>query len=182
MDGRLFLDKHLCWQIGNSRTRSVKVWKDRWIPPLKSHSLPICEDPELNKDSVVDCFIEDRQWNLSQIAGFIREEFVQAIKQIPLSSREREGEDKVIWVPARNGICNVKAGYNRAHSKEVEKTDTASSSVAITTDWKNLWSISMVPRIKNLAWRHLANAVAINEELIKRRRWNTDLCPVCEMR
>lgn len=57
IDGRDFLKKDLCWQIGDGET--ARVWKDNWIPTIPNHRLCPTTQKQRESDQVGATLITD---------------------------------------------------------------------------------------------------------------------------
>ena len=88
--------------------------------------------------------------------------------------------DKLFWTAAPNGVYSVGLGYKKAVSLSLEGRNEASSSFYLTQwDWKAIWRLKTLPKIQHFIWRCLTRSVATNQELCRRKKAPTTLCPLC---
>jgi len=72
------------------------------------------------------------------------------ICKLPLPSRTRS--DTIIWNASPNGSYTVKSAYKMC----VNISDQLSN-YHVPGDWKLIWSLRVLPKIKHFSWRLLRN-------------------------
>ncbi|KAK4270407.1 hypothetical protein QN277_023445 [Acacia crassicarpa] len=89
-------------------------------------------------------------------------------------------EDKLVWTKSKNGVYTVKLGYHsRKSCKSANVARPSSSTVIHPSCWKSIWKIKVIPRVQQFIWRLLSRAIATKAALVRRRRSQDNLCPVC---
>ena len=99
------------WIVGNGR--SVKIWRDRWLPSPESFKVtsPQGLGTELERvDQLIDS--EYGGWKTDLIKENFRPLEVEKILSIPLSPRLLE--DSEVWAWSKNGLFTVRSAYGVA--------------------------------------------------------------------
>lgn len=81
----------------------------------------------------------------------------------------------------RNGIYTVKSGYwvAKDQEKDLPIKDPGMSYVVPNSLWKNVWRLSIPPKIQHFVWRICVGAVATRSALFKRKCAVNPMCPIC---
>jgi hypothetical protein len=99
----------LVWRERNRR--SIKIWKDKWLPTPTTHTV---QSPigRLGKDAIVYELIDVdmRCWNTNAVFENFVDEVAKVILNIPLS--HFFPRDRVIWLGTTSGIFSVKSAYH----------------------------------------------------------------------
>ena len=118
-----------------------------------------------------------RQWNEELIDGiFASDEAAIIKKKIPLG--RLANEDVLIWPYSNNGSYTCKSGY-RFLKEEVELPSNQQPSTLETRLWKQLWSLQVRNKVRNLLWHACRNAMPTKASLVRRTIIDDPLCDRC---
>ncbi|PKA51938.1 putative mitochondrial protein [Apostasia shenzhenica] len=108
-EAKQVVDMGFIWRIGNGK--SVKIWKDKWIPRRWSFR-PFSPIKNLHEHTTVDALINPviGQWNISLLVDNFFCEDVEAISNIPLG--DLTSPDQKIWANHPSGRYSVHSAYN----------------------------------------------------------------------
>ena len=104
-----------------------------------------------------------RQWNEGLIDGIFASDEAAIIKKIPLG--RIASEDVLIWPHSSNGRYSCKSGY-RFLKEEADLSYNQQSSATDTQLWKNLWSLQVPNKVRNLLWRACRDAMPTKANLV----------------
>jgi hypothetical protein len=110
--------------------------------------------------------------------------FVQEDADEILSIPIREHmEDSVAWHFDDKGVFSIKSAYRLGVSLRDSKQDrdasSSSSTDAVSSLWKNIWSLKLPSKVKIFTWRLCHNSLPTRMN-IKRKRVELDtVCPMC---
>ena len=106
-----------------------------------------------------------RQWNEELIDGIFASDEAAIIKKIPLGRLATE--DVLIWPYSDDGSYTCKSGY-RFLQVEAELPSNQQPSTLDTHLWKQLWSLQVPNKVRNLLWRACRNAMPTKASLVRR--------------
>lgn len=91
----------------------------------------------------------------------INHSVVQQILAIP--RRSCHDEDHLIWPWEKNDVYSVRSGYHWLRNREesVVSNYVGSSHLVDNRIWSGIWSLKVVPKIKNFLRRAISNALAV---------------------
>lgn len=156
----------------------MRIGYDRWIGsenPTKPRVVLHDEYQHRCVSSLIDK--EEKMWNHDLIEHLFHAEEVKKIKSIPLSSNLPE--DKRIWRLTNHGFFTVKSAYHLAVKKFSQIHNKRPSSSEVAPEWKKLWHIDVIPRVKMFLWRACANALPTRTNLCQRGIEIDPMCTVC---
>ena len=118
-----------------------------------------------------------RQWNEELIGGIFASDEVAIIKKIPLGRIALE--DVLIWPHSSNGRYSCKSGY-RFLKEGAELSYKQQPSAPDTHLWKNLWSLQVPNKVRNLLWHACRDAIPTKANLVRRKIIEDPLCDRCQ--
>lgn len=160
-----------CFQIGSGS--QVCVWTDPWLP----YPAPHCPVPRINSIALDEEFKVDslllpfsRSWNASLVRDLFSAEDAAIILNIPVPRSHQD--DKLIWTADCNGEFSLKSVHTliNAHSFQ--------SSLLTAEEWKSLWRIPMLDRLKLFLWKVAWNCLPSmdNVERLSHNSVEDNLC------
>ena len=120
-------------------------------------------------------FIKNREWDVQKLKEVFWPFDVEAIRQIPLSSRSVD--DSYSWHFEENGIFSVRSGY-----KVALNTKLLSSPSSRGVDygwWRKMWGLNIPPKVKHFMWRAFHDLLPCNDNLYRRGICHSRTCPRC---
>ena len=153
--GREVLQRGARWRVGNGD--SIKIWQHSWLP--RKHTPQLMSYPISSMENAKVAVLIDestRQWNEERIDGIFASDEAAIIKKISLGRLATE--DVLIWPYSNDGRYTCKSGY-RFLKEEVELSSNQQHSTPDTHLWKQLWSLQVPNKVRNLLWRTCRNAM-----------------------
>ena len=117
-----------------------------------------------------------KQWNHEVIDGVFAQDEAALIKKIPLG--RIASEDILFWPYSPDGRYNCKSGY-RFLKKEAQLQTAQEPHNQDSMLWKNIWSLIVPNKVKNLLWRACQNATPTKANLVQRTIIEDPLCDRC---
>ena len=124
---------------------------------------------------------QPRRWKndaLNQLfSGFV----VEKIMSLPLSYQA--SPDKLIWAASTSGkYCVNKSAYYllKDHYEEKSNCGEASNGEMMKVLWNRVWSLHILPKVKNFIWRACLNILPTKINLKKKKITTDGFCPICE--
>jgi hypothetical protein len=159
---------------------SIEAWADPWIPrgtTRRPRTLNGLDEPIQVADLIDQ---ESGQWDEDLIRFVFVQEDADEILSIPI--REHM-EDSVAWHFDNKGVFSIKSAYRLGVSLRDSKQDrdasSSSSTDAVSSLWKNIWSLKLPSKVKIFTWRLCHNSLPTRMN-IKRKRVELDtVCPMC---
>ncbi|KAF8413256.1 hypothetical protein HHK36_001232 [Tetracentron sinense] len=177
---KLLHSEHIPGSGASTAGRLIRMWEDRWIPSLYGLKLYSRKPVDCPWERVGD-FIDSscHSWNLERLSQVLTAEEVLAIRKIPISSTCQE--DYLVWHHTKLGIFTVRSAYHNSISRNpLGRARNPSSSVVIPSGcWKLLWQLPIPPKMIWFVWRCLHNAIAVNDNVAKKRVPIDPLCSFC---
>jgi len=181
MFGKRLLERGILWRVGNGK--EIRIMKDRWILDMPCTPLhPMVQIPdELKVNALID--ESTRQWNEELIRICFSSANAECILSIPLSHNQIP--DYVSWPQTKTGIYTVKSAYIMTKSEDVHLKASimgkgeSSDQVRSAKEWKHLWSIKALPKMKIVLWRFAHNCLPTGQKLRIRNTPAYDLCYHC---
>ena len=134
------IDRGPRWCIGNGE--SVSIWKDRWIPKLKSFKATSPHAVHQNEERVSSLLdVVSRCWDVPKVRAMFLPHEAVVILSIRISFRLPE--DSMCWAWSLNGKFLVKSAYLVAQKCLKEgrgRTDGGSSSN--NSSMKAIWKLT----------------------------------------
>ncbi|CAA7021923.1 unnamed protein product [Microthlaspi erraticum] len=172
--GRDLLKEKLGKIIGNGKKTSV--WDDPWLS-TKEPKRPMGPAPRQFKDfKVADLFIPNtRRWNEELINVLLPSCKEEILCIIPGSY---EVEDRLAWLPQRNGEYTVKTGYYVARGRSL--TDQQAAGTQDNFHWiTDIWNGKFAPKLKLFLWKSVQGALPVGENLAMRGIMSQSRCTHC---
>ncbi|XP_026419793.1 uncharacterized protein LOC113315751 [Papaver somniferum] len=142
-----------CFMEVNNGKRT-RIWQDRWIAGMNQP--PTSSSPEHTSFTFVNELIEQNtnEWNTALLSKLFDVVTVSCITMIFLDVTQ---EDKLIWMPAKDGNFSVKSTYNMlSHGQN----DTQVNGIPVlTSTWKALWNCKLAHRIKLFIWKCIRDII-----------------------
>nr|POE97055.1 hypothetical protein CFP56_48039 [Quercus suber] len=101
----------------------------------------------------------------------------QQILGIPLSSKQVPG--LLIWASTKLGRYTTKSAYKMLTSKCETSTSGISDTLAQTSCWRRIWSLSVPNKIKHFLWRACRESLPTKKNLLVRNVTRDALCKWC---
>ena len=159
----MVLQRGARWRVGNGD--SIKIWQHSWLP--RKHPPQLLSYPSSFMENAKVAMLIDgstRQWNEELIGGIFASDEVAIIKNIPLGRIALE--DVLIWPHSSNGRYSCKSGY-RFLKEEAELSYKQQPSAPDTHLWKNLWSLQVPNKVRNLLWHACRDAIPTKANLVR---------------
>lgn len=158
--------------------RSIKVWKDRWLPTPITHTVQ--SHPRVLVDNAMITALinpERRCWNVELIKEVFTVDEARVIENIPLS--HFLPLDRLIWRGTKNGVFTMQSAYHL--SKELlERVGGQSSYVEKDQGVRKvIWSMEVSNPVKLFIWHACHNLLPTKENLFKRKVVEESTCPCC---
>lgn len=99
------------------------------------------------------------------------------ILAMPLSFRRPR--DRRIWRYTKHGFFTVRSAYHVAVSKYSHIRDNRPSGSSTPKEWKDLWKLKVIPRVRLFLWKVCNNSLPTRVNLCKRGVHNDPLCLLC---
>ena len=125
---------------------------DYWLPSKNHLRILSLAMDDLLEDKVSSLINHQTwSWGESLLVTLFSPQEVQLIKSIPL--RNVLPKDFLYWPHSSSGTYTVKSGYNFL-SQDLPMQDTVRGTSNIGSSvWKNIWSLKVLNKFKNLLWR-----------------------------
>lgn len=120
-------------------------------------------------------------WDQALVRDIFWEEDVQDILAIPVHIGR---EDLLAWHFDKKGVFSVKSAYHTLHGQSIreakkQKGESSRAQQENRLEWKQVWSLNCIPKIKHFVWRLAHNSLPVQMN-IRRRGMDIDTrCPVC---
>jgi hypothetical protein len=158
--GLELMKKGIINRIGNGQ--ATRIWRDNWLPrPMSLWPSGSCRPCRLRK---VSHLIRQGSgsWHEAVVHRYFYPWDVDEILKMKLPSVDMS--DSVAWHYEKFGLFSVKSAYRLALMID---HDLGSSGSSTAPDggrmvWKNLWNLSIPPKIKVFLWRVTNNELATN--------------------
>lgn len=119
------------------------------------------------------------RWDEHKISSLFPRAQGMAILQTPKGLIKEN--DRLIWPHQPSRKFSVKSGYQIAKQQASSVSVVVGPSHAIPDElWASIWSSLVPPKIRNFVWRACHNALAVKNNLHRRRISPSNLCPVCQ--
>ncbi|KAL0014289.1 hypothetical protein SO802_001358 [Lithocarpus litseifolius] len=150
--------KGACYLVGDDT--SINIWNDPWVPWLQGFiskpksptlpNLPTQGSSLINHD--LHC------WKPHIINEVFEPQSAQAVLSIPNPITPRV--DKLCWILESKGVFTVKSAY-KASLPQVPTHSTP------LVDWKKIWKLNTLQRIKLFLWRLGSNVLPTKENILR---------------
>jgi hypothetical protein len=94
----------------------------------------------------------------------------------------KPSRDIITWLPEKNSVFTVRSAYKLAMEEELVQCSFATSSSrpdGRDECWKKIWRANVPPKVKTFAWKAAANALATEENNLRRHMHVTGMCKIC---
>lgn len=124
------------WRVGDGK--SIKIWKDPWLPNANSHFIE-SEMPLQLANATVDSLFEltGKNWDWDILSDLFVQKDRDSITKIPISVSKPK--DKMIWNLEEKGVYTVKSCYRNI----MGEFQSPASSI-----WTRMWSFHLPPKVK----------------------------------
>ncbi|WOL07415.1 hypothetical protein Cni_G16156 [Canna indica] len=147
----------------------IDIQNDPWISNLPLNKWPTYVNKKMISGfSKVSELISNKCWNLELVLEIFGEYHFNIIACIYIP--KRSVKDKWIW--CSNGDLNCKSAYNFVAERKhvVEKPNV---------NWNTLWSLKVIPRVKNFIWKLLWGRIPTSCYLSGISKISPSHCYVC---
>ena len=117
------------------------------------------------------------KWIKERVTQEIFPHEAQRILGIPLSSNRVP--DLLIWAGTKLGRYSTKNAYKMLTSKHDFSTPSPSDTLAQTSCWRRIWSLSIPNKIKHFLWRACHESLPTKKNLLARNVIRNALCEWC---
>lgn len=156
--GRDILKKGIGWIVGNDN--HINLWNDPWLSPT-TPSRPIGPPNKEATKLLVSDLINQRtgQWDVKKIRTELRHH-EEDIRKIILPTSKVE--DKLRWLPDKNGKYTTKSGYVVAKKNKSQLDEDE-------FNWNAcVWRLKTSPKLKLFLWKALNQALSVGTILAMR--------------
>ncbi|XP_057425948.1 uncharacterized protein LOC130719340 [Lotus japonicus] len=174
LHGRDALLREGRWLVGNRK--SINMLSHNWLASGEA----LLSDT-LHEGTAVSAILdgENHHWDIPKIRDLLPPVDLGKILQTPV--KLIEGEDEIIWPYRESGIYTVKSGYRQIKKKSISTAPNPStSSPPLTHLWNKIWSATLPQKIKMFLWKLSQNAIAVKENLWRRKISSDFSCPICD--
>uniref|UniRef100_A0A803PJM8 Reverse transcriptase zinc-binding domain-containing protein n=1 Tax=Cannabis sativa TaxID=3483 RepID=A0A803PJM8_CANSA len=157
-------------RIGSGTT--MQITTDPWLPVI-DHSVHVPKVHGLENFTVNSLFqVNNRCWDSDVVKDFFSPEDATIILGIPIN--QKGGVDSWYWVAEKSGFYSVRSAYNL-----LQDLKHHSDNSEINVFWKNLWTLKVPPKAKDLVWRAASNCLATKRNLCIKKVLVDSTCPMC---
>ena len=175
LHGREALYKGLIKRVGDGS--SIHAFEDPWIP-ANMNGRPLFKLPTANVTMVEELIDNELLcWDEGKLEVNFIETDRKAICQIPLG---RTAEDSWAWTQEKSGVFSVQSPYRLLAS--VQQANYPSGSADSNCCWKNLWKLTVPPKVRSFWWRVIRKFVPARQVLKQRHMDRIAFCEAWERR
>ncbi|XP_019447391.1 PREDICTED: uncharacterized protein LOC109350622 [Lupinus angustifolius] len=150
------------WLIGDGN--QVNFWKDSWIGDPLVYTLNISQHVHESLTSNVADFISGARWRIPAVLARKAPEIARKIARYIRA----EGDDKLIWQHANDGVLTLKTAFK----------DISSPSQKLF--WcKKIWNRSIPPSKSFITWRIMHHKMPTDDNLQSRGCMMASICNLC---
>ncbi|XP_026459959.1 uncharacterized protein LOC113360698 [Papaver somniferum] len=165
---RLIKNPDKLWKItvgGNGK--DIEVWSDKWLPQGEIPK-PKSNDFMHLISKVSDLMDDEGKWNSQLIHRVFDKDSRKKISMLDIVY-DGTKKDTLIWIGTKDGSVSVKSAYNFLCDRNHVNTPV---------EWKRIWKLNIMPRVKIFLWKTLSECLPVRELL--GRHTPIDLhCPLC---
>ena len=155
----------------------IRTWRDPWIP-RRNDFKPITPKRNCRYNWVADFLEESGAWNVNRLRQYFWDMDVAEILKIRTSPRGEQ--DFLAWFPERSGSFTVRSAYRLATSDGQAGLGSSSSAPGgHRVTWRRIWHAKLPLKMRILAWKVVAGALATNAYKKHRHIATRDTCPLC---
>jgi hypothetical protein len=95
----------------------------------------------------------------------------EAEEILKIKTSRRACDDFLAWQPEKSGVFTVRTAYKLALNELPEQCAFGASSIRPAADdpcWSRIWRAKVPPKVKTFAWKAAANALATEENKLRR--------------
>lgn len=167
LDARKLLRAGVIWRIGDGQ--NTKFWIDRWISDGSLDKLTTNPFPETMETLTVSQALNpDGTWCLEILEALLPSQIVTKIRSIPRPITAPL-PDQIYWSETADGRFTVKSAF------ELQQSASASR----PGDWKWIWRIPCIERIRTLIWLIMHDKLLTNLSRFFRNLTQNADCPRC---
>uniref|UniRef100_A0A2C9V6E1 RNase H type-1 domain-containing protein n=1 Tax=Manihot esculenta TaxID=3983 RepID=A0A2C9V6E1_MANES len=163
------LRQGISWRIGSGS--AVPIWLEPWLPDRANPFITSDFETSVGVHYVSD-LIQDGTWNREVLSQVFNDRDRNLILSLPLPNISKP--DSLYWRLSTDGFYSVKSAY---------KALTWDESLVSMNDqqhlWKKIWSLQLIPKVKNFIWRACSNILPVRSVLVSRHVPIQDVCPFC---
>jgi hypothetical protein len=162
LKGVELLKEGLIWRIGDGT--QINLLSDPWLPRNGSR-LPITPRRQ-NLLTKVHELIDPATgvWDEGLVRDTLWEVDANVVLKIPI---KEDFNDFVAWHYDNKGIFTVKSGYHLYMTVNYPNTPGVSGDGEALVQWKIIWDLPVVPKIKQFMWRLAHNSLPLKLNIKK---------------
>jgi hypothetical protein len=164
------------WSVGNGE--DIKIWKDVWLNPPKSHLL-LPNKTIWHPDSQVSSLIDQNSgwWNSDLVHRLFDPREAAEIGGVVISPLLKT--DKLIWRGSPSGIFTVRSAYHMKMRRRAQEQGESSCTVGTERLWQFIWSLPTTLVIRNFCWKLCHDLLPTKTNLFSRKVVVDPICPIC---
>ncbi|KAK7268783.1 hypothetical protein RIF29_21492 [Crotalaria pallida] len=121
-----------------------------------------------------------RDWSKDKFGCLHKKITVARDKLLKIPLTEIYQPDSLLWPLSKDGNYTVRSAYHFIMNPNGMNPSTSTGSI-VRTNWKKLWSVPVIPRVKEMVWRAVKNILPTNKRLVERGLNLDPICPQCGM-
>jgi len=166
---RDILKQGMRWSVGTGQ--DISFWFDNWIENQNLIELLNLQDVDgLDPRLKLSEFIQDKKWDFHKLQQTIPNQMIlEKIMGIPLTHTETR--DELYWALTSSGRFSIQSALSI-----IQGSTTANSQ---SWDYKWIWAIDTMPKIKIFLWQICHNALPVRGSLLYRGCNVDPVCPLC---
>ncbi|XP_057453159.1 uncharacterized protein LOC130745025 [Lotus japonicus] len=173
LEGRDFLARKGRWAVGNGK--DINICDDAWLwnGEIIKGTGP---QPNLKVNHLI--IPNGGGWDRTKVSQLFPPQLAIKIMQTPVGLTGCS--DKFLWPHTKSGDYSIKTGYHIARLECINNTAQATSSYIIPeATWKLIWKSNLPQKIKVFLWKSCNNALAVKDNLYRRKIPVDRSCPIC---
>lgn len=125
---------------------------------------------------VGDLIGDEGRLDEEKVHQYLSDGDAEQVLAMPLPYKARE--DWFLWPHSKTSDPQARSVYRRLREVQRSAEDRAHTTNAGQGQWKAIWGVNLIPKVKNFIWRLATNAVTIRTNLIRRGIATKSECPV----
>ncbi|WCJ23840.1 Ribonuclease H-like superfamily protein [Euphorbia peplus] len=156
---------------------NIKIWEDNWIPTSNSKKPLLClaNLKPLVVAELIDPLIKD--WHRPTLHRYFMPNDVTEILKLKINYRLPP--DDTYWGMTRSGVFSMKSCYFLTEFARFAGKQVPSSSGEASVAFKQIWELSLPPKIKQFCWKLLRGILPTTSLLLRRGIGSNSCCRYC---
>uniref|UniRef100_A0A803Q3L9 Reverse transcriptase zinc-binding domain-containing protein n=1 Tax=Cannabis sativa TaxID=3483 RepID=A0A803Q3L9_CANSA len=156
--------------VGSGET--ISITRDPWLPDMENPFITSFHPSFCDKDVKCLLTMDGKNWDYEIINDLFNDRDKDLILTIPISPSN--SVDTWYWSKEVSGDYSVKSAYSLIQDLKVSPSSSNSSGL-----WRDVWSLKIPPKVKEMLWRTLSNCLPTRAQLIHRHVPIDSSCPRC---